>query len=375
MSEESTGYASIEEARADSRGALQASLESFKIEPEQDTAQIEPGSVDAPPETDPSPATPVEKDLPVVTQPDVTPVAETQTPAPVAPQQPPTPKPEVVVPKREALKITPELMEKTALRLIEERKGFREEAQFLESYRNELVQARAQRDELAASIPTIEKEIQEETIRLEYSKALLAKNPEDSEMKDIVAEHRVNIQEKRSLLAVQRSCLLEIKQGVSEMEATHSQRVQALRAEVTNELKQGDEKERETAERASQVERYGNEWTAAFTAYCDEQKVPESVKPNLLGYLAAYGSANNEVFDNGVSFLDFMRQRGQDILDILTLGKEAGARGYQDAKRRDAEQPAPDLKPDGKPSEPDKKQTIEEIRKGTRTLLEQRLRA
>jgi hypothetical protein len=378
MSDE-TGTASADDIQKAARASLDLStvVEAASAGDTGEAAPAsEPGSdadQTSTPEPEPQPATSAGGDL--------QPTAQVAEPAAAAPAVAPvTPKPVAPAIPSEAqmpiadVEITPDGIEQTLQKLMVERQDVRARVKDLDAQRAVIERDQQQLGALQKSLYEIETVIRETETLYKHYKAVLAKKPEDFEVKEMVRELAETLNENRGLRADNKITQRELADRVDRATRGFNEGVTQVRDFTVTVMRAGVEQQRAKQQETAAVARETKDWEADFDKIWKESKLPNEFRAEVNRYLASYAYANVEAL-SGKSYAEFMRERMPDVSRIYSHGRETAVASYADAKRKDATQPSPRLKPstggNEAPENESLKDKAEEIQRQARNRLRQ----
>ena len=377
MSDE-TGTASADDIQKAARASLDLSavVEAASAGDTGESAPAsEPGSdadQTSTPEPEPQPATSAGGDL--------QPTAQVAEPAAAAPVAPVAPKPVAPAIPSEAqmpiadVKITADGIQQTLQKLMVERQDVRARVSELDAQRAVIERDQQQLGALRQSLHEIETVIRETETLYKHYKAVLAKKPEDFEVKEMVRELAETLNENRGLRADNKITQRELADRVDRATRGFNEGVQQVRDFTVTVMKAGVEQQRAKQQETAAVAREAKDWETDFDKVWKESKLPNEFRAEVNRYLASYAYANVEAL-SGKSYADFMRERMPDVARIYSHGRETAVASYADAKRKDAIQQSPKLKPSAggqeAPENESPKDKAEEIQRQARNRLRQ----
>ena len=377
MSDE-TGTASADDIQKAARASLDLSavVEAASAGDTGESAPAsEPGSdadQTSTPEPEPQPATSAGGDL--------QPTAQVAEPAAAAPVAPVAPKPVAPAIPSEAqmpiadVKITADGIQQTLQKLMVERQDVRARVSELDAQRAVIERDQQQLGALQQSLHEIETVIRETETLYKHYKAVLAKKPEDFEVKEMVRELAETLNENRGLRADNKITQRELADRVDRATRGFNEGVQQVRDFTVTVMKAGVEQQRAKQQETAAVAREAKDWETDFDKVWKESKLPNEFRAEVNRYLASYAYANVEAL-SGKSYADFMRERMPDVARIYSHGRETAVASYADAKRKDAIQQSPKLKPSAggqeAPENESPKDKAEEIQRQARNRLRQ----
>jgi len=377
MSDE-TGTASADDIQKAARASLDLSavVEAASAGDTGESAPAsEPGSdadQTSTPEPEPQPATSAGGDL--------QPTAQVAEPAAAAPVAPVAPKPVAPAIPSEAqmpiadVEITADGIQQTLQKLMVERQDVRARVSELDAQRAVIERDQQQLGALRQSLHEIETVIRETETLYKHYKAVLAKKPEDFEVKEMVRELAETLNENRGLRADNKITQRELADRVDRATRGFNEGVQQVRDFTVTVMKAGVEQQRAKQQETAAVAREAKDWETDFDKVWKESKLPNEFRAEVNRYLASYAYANVEAL-SGKSYADFMRERMPDVARIYSHGRETAVASYADAKRKDAIQQSPKLKPSAggqeAPENESPKDKAEEIQRQARNRLRQ----
>ena len=377
MSDE-TGTASADDIQKAARASLDLSavVEAASAGDTGESAPAsEPGSdadQTSTPEPEPQPATSAGGDL--------QPTAQVAEPAAAAPVAPVAPKPVAPAIPSEAqmpiadVEITADGIQQTLQKLMVERQDVRARVSELDAQRAVIERDQQQLGALQQSLHEIETVIRETETLYKHYKAVLAKKPEDFEVKEMVRELAETLNENRGLRADNKITQRELADRVDRATRGFNEGVQQVRDFTVTVMKAGVEQQRAKQQETAAVAREAKDWETDFDKVWKESKLPNEFRAEVNRYLASYAYANVEAL-SGKSYADFMRERMPDVARIYSHGRETAVASYADAKRKDAIQQSPKLKPSAggqeAPENESPKDKAEEIQRQARNRLRQ----
>jgi hypothetical protein len=333
----------------------------------QDAPASEPGpdaDQTSTPEPEPQPATSAGGDL----QPTGVAAAQVAQPAAAAPAVAPvTPKPVTPAIPSEAempiedVKITVEGIEQTLRQLMVERPDVSARVRELDAQRSVIERDYQQLATLQKSLSDIETVIRETETLYKHYKAVLAKKPEDFEVKETVRELAETLNENRGLRADNKITQRELADRVERATRSFNEGTTQVRDFTIGIMRAGVEQQRAKQQERAAVAREAKDWEADFDKVWKDAKLPNEFRAEVNRYLAAYAYANVEAL-NGKTYAEFMRERMPDVARIYSHGRETAVASYAEAKRADAKQASPKLKPSTSDDAPEMQSPMDRAR-------------
>ena len=272
------------------------------------------------------------------------------------------------------VEITADGIQQTLQKLMVERQDVRARVSELDAQRAVIERDQQQLGALRQSLHEIETVIRETETLYKHYKAVLAKKPEDFEVKEMVRELAETLNENRGLRADNKITQRELADRVDRATRGFNEGVQQVRDFTVTVMKAGVEQQRAKQQETAAVAREAKDWETDFDKVWKESKLPNEFRAEVNRYLASYAYANVEAL-SGKSYADFMRERMPDVARIYSHGRETAVASYADAKRKDAIQQSPKLKPSAggqeAPENESPKDKAEEIQRQARNRLRQ----
>jgi BMFP domain-containing protein YqiC len=384
MSDE-TGFASAADVQREARASLDLSAV-VEAAAAGDTGESAPASEPGPdaaqtatPEPEPQPATPAGGDL----QSTGGTAARVAEPAAAA-AAPPTPKPVTAQIPSEAqmpiedVKITPDGIQQTLQQLMDERRDVRARVDELDAQRAVIARDQEELARLQKSLAEIESVTREnETLKKHY-KALAQKKPDDFEIKESLREIEGLLIESYGQRANNKIEQRDLADRIDRATRGFTAGIEQIRNFTITVMKSGVEEQRAKQQETAAFARESKDWESAFAKVWSEAKLPGEIREKVNRYLASFGGMNIEIFKDK-SYEQFMREHIGDVAGIYSHGRDTAVASYADAKRADAKQSVPKLKPStGGTETPEPQSPIEkaqEIQRQARASIKERIGA
>jgi BMFP domain-containing protein YqiC len=384
MSDE-TGFASAADVQREARASLDLSAV-VEAAAAGDTGESAPASEPGPdaaqtatPEPEPQPATPAGGDL----QSTGGTAARVAEPAAAA-AAPPTPKPVTAQIPSEAqmpiedVKITPDGIQQTLQQLMDERRDVRARVDELDAQRAVIARDQEELARLQKSLAEIESVTREnETLKKHY-KALAQKKPDDFEIKESLREIEGLLIESYGQRANNKIEQRDLADRIDRATRGFTAGIEQIRNFTITVMKSGVEEQRAKQQETAAFARESKDWESAFAKVWSEAKLPGEIREKVNRYLASFGGMNIEIFKDK-SYEQFMREHIGDVAGIYSHGRDTAVASYADAKRSDAKQSVPKLKPStGGTETPEPQSPIEkaqEIQRQARASIKERIGA
>jgi len=384
MSDE-TGFASAADVQREARASLDLSAV-VEAAAAGDTGESAPASEPGPdaaqtatPEPEPQPATPAGGDL------QSTGGTAARVAEPVAAAAaPPTPKPVTAQIPSEAqmpiedVKITPDGIQQTLQRLMDERRDVRARVDELDAQRAVIAKDQEELALLQKSLAEIESVAREnETLKKHY-KALAQKKPDDFELKESLREIEGLLIESYGQRANNKIEQRDLADRIDRATRGFTAGIEQIRNFTITVMKSGVEEQRAKQQETAAIARESKDWESAFAKVWSEAKLPGEIREKVNRYLASFGGMNIEIFKDK-SYEQFMREHIGDVAGIYSHGRDTAVASYADAKRADAKQSVPKLKPSTGGTETPEPQSpterAQEIQRQARASIKERIGA
>ena len=341
----------------------------------------EPGSdadTSSTPEPEPQPATSAGGDL----QPTGQAAAQVAQPAAAAPVAPATPKPVTpqIPPEAEApiedVKITADGIQQTLQQLMVERQDVSARVREVDAQRVVIENGHQQLSKLQKELGEIEDVIRQNEVLRKYHEGLLNKNPEDFALKDTLRNFKDALIDAYGQRANNKIEQRDLADRLERSTRQYLEGTQQIRDFTIAVMRSGVEQQRAKQQEVAAVAREAKDWERDFDVVWKESKLPNEFRAEVNRYLASYAYANVEGL-SGKTYAEFMRERMPDVARIYSHGRDTAVETYANAKRADAKQAAPKLKPStgGRETPESESPTTEEIQRQARNRLRQSMGA
>ena len=278
----------------------------------------------------------------------------------------------------EDVKITPDGIQQTLQRLMDERRDVRARVDELDAQRAVIAKDQEELALLQKSLAEIESVAREnETLKKHY-KALAQKKPDDFELKESLREIEGLLIESYGQRANNKIEQRDLADRIDRATRGFTAGIEQIRNFTITVMKSGVEEQRAKQQETAAIARESKDWESAFAKVWSEAKLPGEIREKVNRYLASFGGMNIEIFKDK-SYEQFMREHIGDVAGIYSHGRDTAVASYADAKRADAKQSVPKLKPSTGGTETPEPQSpterAQEIQRQARASIKERIGA